>query len=730
MPTVRVILTLLVLIAVTSIGSALLTARVIAAPPGVPLTAAFGFQGVLQENGAPVTGSRDFVFRLYDAASGGTEVALAIARNGLAVTNGLYATSLNFGAPAWTSGEARWVDVTVNGQPLSPRTPVLAAPQAIFALQAASATTATNAAQLGGVAPSSFARLYGTGEGGNLTVDTGFDVGLQSAAGSTLTTFQDISITNGTLIVPSGTLLRSVQPFRRRRTVLLALAIALGLGAAVLAGRVTAAQPGAPISSAIPFQGVLQENGVPVSGSRDFVFRIYDAEAGGTEVAPAVVRDGLTVTSGLYATSLDFGAPAWTTSEARWIDVTVAGTSLAPRTPVLAAPQALFATQAGNAVTAGSALTATTAGSATTADTATTAAFATSAGSATTATTATSAVTATTAGSATTATTATNALALEGLGALAFARLYGTGEGGNLVKDTAGTSSLADLAPAGVTSFQDITITDGTLLVPSGTLLRCTGTFTLGAGGTLAVAPTATPLAPPQAPDDTLVAGPTVPGIGTAPTVPHADASGTVRSGGTGGRGLGAAAGANLRDPGPSGGASGLPVRLGGGDVASGAAGGGSLVIRCAGAVEIAGLMMAPGEASASNGGGGGGVILIGSGAGITVTATGAIAANGGAGGDGTVLAGPGGGGGGGLVHLVAPAVTVTPGGSVAADGGMGGDVAIVGGSPSRGGGGGGGSCGAGGNGATVPGSGLTGLGGSGEPGCAFTTQVNPAAFW
>jgi hypothetical protein len=106
-----------------------------AAPLGTGIT----YQGLLRSSGAPVTGSYDFDFRLFTDSTGGTLVGTDQAALGVAVVNGLFTVSLDFGSAAF-DGSARWLDIQVRaaGGPtytaLAPRQPVLAAPYALRAI--------------------------------------------------------------------------------------------------------------------------------------------------------------------------------------------------------------------------------------------------------------------------------------------------------------------------------------------------------------------------------------------------------------------------------------------------------------------------------------------------------------------------------------------------------------------------------------------------------------------
>lgn len=73
------------------------------APMPVFAQTAFPFTGKLVISGVSVTGSYDFQFKLYTAASGGTQVGATLTRLGVAVSNGNYTVTLDFGADSFGS---------------------------------------------------------------------------------------------------------------------------------------------------------------------------------------------------------------------------------------------------------------------------------------------------------------------------------------------------------------------------------------------------------------------------------------------------------------------------------------------------------------------------------------------------------------------------------------------------------------------------------------------------
>jgi len=120
-----------------------------------PLTTAFTYQGELQTAGLPATGPHDLRFRLYDAAAGGAQVGAILCSDNVTLSEGRFTVSLDFGA-AFT-GQQRFLEIEARADAeldctnpagfviLGPRQPLTAAPNATFALTAASANTATTA---------------------------------------------------------------------------------------------------------------------------------------------------------------------------------------------------------------------------------------------------------------------------------------------------------------------------------------------------------------------------------------------------------------------------------------------------------------------------------------------------------------------------------------------------------------------------------------------------------
>jgi len=118
---------------------------------GAALNTAFTYQGRLNDNGQPANGSYDLTFQLFDAEANGAPVGVAITNTGVAVANGLFATSLDFGEAVF-DGSARWLEISAktNGATaftaLSPRQPLTPTPYAVQSASTAGVRTSTNQA--------------------------------------------------------------------------------------------------------------------------------------------------------------------------------------------------------------------------------------------------------------------------------------------------------------------------------------------------------------------------------------------------------------------------------------------------------------------------------------------------------------------------------------------------------------------------------------------------------
>ena len=119
-------------------------------------TTAFKYQGSLTDGGSPANGNFQMQFRLFDAASGGTQIGSTLSDLPVTAANGIFTISLDFGSSA-LSGANRWLEIAMrrnSGESyvtLSPREQISSAPYSVRTLSAAQADTALDSQKLGGI---------------------------------------------------------------------------------------------------------------------------------------------------------------------------------------------------------------------------------------------------------------------------------------------------------------------------------------------------------------------------------------------------------------------------------------------------------------------------------------------------------------------------------------------------------------------------------------------------
>jgi hypothetical protein len=105
--------------------------------------------------------------------------------------------------------------------------------------------------------------------------------------------------------------------------------------------------------TAFTYQGRLTQNGMPASGSYDFHFSLFTNLSGGTSLAGPLTNTAVSLSNGLFVTTLDFG-PGIFDGSSYWLEIAVstngagAFVTLAPRQELTPAPYAVFA-EAANA---------------------------------------------------------------------------------------------------------------------------------------------------------------------------------------------------------------------------------------------------------------------------------------------------------------------------------------------------------------------------------------------
>lgn len=96
-----------------------------------PVAARISYQGQLTDAaGAPLSGSHNLVFQLWDDQAAGSQVGSDIVKNGVTVVDGLF--SLTLDAPADSiNGRALWLQIGVDGVWLTPRQELVPVPYAL-----------------------------------------------------------------------------------------------------------------------------------------------------------------------------------------------------------------------------------------------------------------------------------------------------------------------------------------------------------------------------------------------------------------------------------------------------------------------------------------------------------------------------------------------------------------------------------------------------------------------
>ena len=97
MKTTRLVVTIVALTCLSALNPEL---------SAVALGTAFTYQGKLADGGNAANGTYDLRFAIYDALANGNAVGGPITNSPVGVTNGLFTTTLDFGASVFT-GEAR-----------------------------------------------------------------------------------------------------------------------------------------------------------------------------------------------------------------------------------------------------------------------------------------------------------------------------------------------------------------------------------------------------------------------------------------------------------------------------------------------------------------------------------------------------------------------------------------------------------------------------------------------
>ncbi len=170
-----IVITTAIALVALGLGTALASVSPLAslfAPSAQDTTASsFTYRGVLTDSGSPANGTYDFEFSIYADATGAPAKGAAptITRTAL-VTNGVFTTSLDFGAAA-IAADLRYLEIKARSSgttaftALKPRQFLSSVPFAV------NAGTASDSTQLGGQSASAYVRKSGSTISGNLTLN-------------------------------------------------------------------------------------------------------------------------------------------------------------------------------------------------------------------------------------------------------------------------------------------------------------------------------------------------------------------------------------------------------------------------------------------------------------------------------------------------------------------------------------------------------------------------------
>lgn len=86
----------------------------------------------------------------------------------------------------------------------------------------------------------------------------------------------------------------------------------------------------------------------PTNGTYSMTFRLYDALSGGNQIG-APITASVTVVGGVFSAQLDFGAAAFNTTGARYLEIQVGASVLTPRQQITSSPFSMRSINAGAA---------------------------------------------------------------------------------------------------------------------------------------------------------------------------------------------------------------------------------------------------------------------------------------------------------------------------------------------------------------------------------------------
>jgi hypothetical protein len=174
-------------------------------------TTSFSYQGRLTDAGSPGNGNFQMQFKLFDAASGGTQIGTTLTDVPVTAAQGNFSLKLDFGASVFT-GADRWIEVAVRRNTgesyttLDPREKIVSSP---YSLRTLSAAQADDAQKLGGVNASEY--VTGTNPAGNSFIKN--QTGQQAASNFNIAGSGTVgSLTSGGAVSIGGTAAPGTAP--------------------------------------------------------------------------------------------------------------------------------------------------------------------------------------------------------------------------------------------------------------------------------------------------------------------------------------------------------------------------------------------------------------------------------------------------------------------------------------------------------------------------------------
>jgi hypothetical protein len=144
----------------------------------------FSYQGLLREDGNPVTGSRDMTFRLYEDEGCSTQVGADINQPGVQLVNGLFSVELEV-THSHFNGQGLWLEAALGNSRIGCQE-ILPVPYALSLKPGAIISDTTTSVELNAIYVSSSGGTFGYGARGGATGDLSYNRGLYGYAANSV----------------------------------------------------------------------------------------------------------------------------------------------------------------------------------------------------------------------------------------------------------------------------------------------------------------------------------------------------------------------------------------------------------------------------------------------------------------------------------------------------------------------------------------------------------------